>query len=174
MKFIPAPDISAPKKIAPSIPQKKCGFTYTPDPKKIPAHVKKVVDVTPPAGQSVKVLYACPSECWTEHHRGWIKELRAGNQSAAEPFPDGHCCFERPTEYGYVPYTDGDLFALDPIELRAAWDSYVRGMLDGGWSRGVDPELFEKIVEETVAAKMAGIEVGAGPFVACIYAGLNL
>ena len=77
--------------------------------------------------------------------------------------PYGHLMFEKPESYGCVRYGDNS-----PESKRKAIESHVRGMLSGGWTRGLTPEQESAIVNATVEAQMAGVDTGAAPFVACV------
>lgn len=137
-------------------------FPYTLDPEQIPT--AKVVDFSHESGEHID--YACPGACWPEHLDGWRKALRAGHRNAPQPMPYGHCEFETPEQYGVVRYGDKSMESR-----RKAFEHRVRANLDG-WDRDVDKETLDKIVKVTVDAKMAGQDVGAFPYMACISATL--
>jgi hypothetical protein len=138
-------------------------FPYTTDPTQIPT--KKVTKVAPMEGES-EILYACPDACWAEHLEAWRKERRGGNKSAPSPMPFKHCMFESPLDYACVPYG-----CTDPALIRQAHENDVRALLNG-WDRDLNKEKLDKIVTATVEARLAGQDIGAAPFLACIYANL--
>ena len=138
-------------------------FPYTLDADQIPS--RKVVDITRDGDPPV-VHYACPDVCWRDHLDRWSKEYRAGNKTAPQPFPWGHCMFDDPVCYGSIPYG-----CTDEAVMRAAWEQHVRGLLHG-WDRDLTKEQLDKIVNATVDARMKGQDVGAFPFMACIAANL--
>ena len=136
-------------------------FPYTLDVDSIPT--TKIVDITPEPGSESRVRYACLGDDWDEHLKAWRREMRNGNRTAPEPMPAGHLMFETPESYGCVRYGDNS-----PENKRKAIESHVRGMLSGGWTRGLTPEQESAIVNATVEAQMAGVDTGAAPFVACV------
>jgi hypothetical protein len=138
-------------------------FPYTLDPEQIPT--ARVFSPRPNPGESRGVYYACPDACWREHLDAWSRVYR-NHQDAPQPMPWGHCMFENPVGYGKVPYG-----CTDPVAVRLAVEHSVRAVLDG-WDRDLTAEQLERIVNATVEARLANREVGAAPFLACIYATL--
>ena len=133
-------------------------FPYTLNPEQIPT--RKLMDITHEDGPHVR--YACPRSCWREHFDAWCRERRNGNKTAPVPESSGHCMFERPAEYGMVPYG-----CTDQTMIRAAWERHVRALLHG-WDRDLTADQLDQIVNATVDAKPCGEETGAAPFLACI------
>lgn len=114
--------------------------------------------------------YPCPDELWSVHFPAWQK-ARRGNKLAAEPFPAGHCMFERPKAYGIVP-----LGCTDPKLLRRAYRRRIVSELDG-WDRDLRQtsegmRQLARIVRATVQAKITGADVGAFHFLATVYSGI--
>jgi len=139
---------------------KKFDFRYTLNADEIPT--PKIMDITPAAGSEPHVNYACPDNLWKEHHEAWCKASRHGNKDAPHPMPWGHCMFQNPVGYGMVPYG-----CTDQAMIRKAHENDVRALLNG-WDRDLTKEELDKIVNATVDARLAGKNVGASPFVACI------
>lgn len=139
-------------------------FPYTTDPAQIPT--RKVVSVS--TDRKGIVLYSCPDSCWRAHFDEWCKRRRHGEDGIPEPMPYNHCMFLRRHERAYASYPYG---CTDPAVIRAAHEADVRGLLDG-WDRDISAEQLDKIVNATVDARLRGEDVGAGPFLVCIYATL--
>lgn len=136
-------------------------FAYTLDPAGIPT--RKNWDVTRPGYDGGPcVRYACPDECWDAHFKEWCRRYRQGEKAVPQPEPYEHCMFDEPISYGMVPFG-----CTDEKMIRAAWDRSVRSLLHG-WDRDMTTEQLDAVVKATVDARMAGIDVGATPFMACI------
>jgi hypothetical protein len=145
------------------VSEKPRPFAYTADPARIPTSV--LVSLRDGA-----VLYGCPDPCWRDHLNAWRRERRAGRTSKPpQPMPAGHLMFADPAGHGCVPFG-----CTDPDVIRAAHEAVVRAELHG-WDRPLlatsdGRDRLERIVQAVVDARMAGRDVGAAPFLACLLA----
>ena len=113
--------------------------------------------------------YPCPDGLWSAHFEAWRKLARHGvpRLERCEPMPAGHVMFERPREYGLVPYG-----CTDKRKIRRAWWIHYRAILNG-WDRDLRQSregmrTLARIIRVSVNAKMQGQEVGAFPFLECV------
>lgn len=116
------------------------------------------------------IYYRCQPAKWRAAHENWSWAY-SDDKSVPQPMPEAHCMFLDPLGYGCV-----ELGETRQGMIRRAMRSSVIARLDG-WDREMRRSVsgmkrLARIVESTVAQKMNGEDLGAAPYLACLYAGI--
>jgi hypothetical protein len=113
-----------------------------------------------------RIYYRCDHEHWGIDFPRWQKSY-GDDPEGPEPMSDGHCMFLTPMGYGKLPVGETRLALVrrcirhSVVAVLHGWDRELRQTPAG-------MRQLARIVKATVAARMAGTNLGGAPFLACV------
>lgn len=77
--------------------------------------------------RNARQVFECPDREWRVRFDSWGRQ----GYGSPEPFPEDHCVFTRPAEYGAAPCDSSGAFVCAPEYLEQARAYIVRAMRSG-------------------------------------------